>query len=891
MTARPPGWRRALRVPFGPRRVEGDVDEEIAFHLAMREERLRARGLAPDAARETARRRFGDLEQVRRELVEIDRDQARRRRATDILEELMQDVVFALRGLRRAPGFALAAILTLALGIGSAAAIFSVTYGVLLRPLPFPQPERVAEISINLAGTGTGYGSLSAPEYVDQARDNRSFAVVGAWVPRTRTLGGEGSAPERVPAAMATASLFRVLGAPPALGRYYAPEEEANDGARVLVITDALWRRRFGGDPAALGRTVVVDGVPRTLIGVLPRGVRVGEAEGFTPLGFDPARLPGRGAHFLRVLGRLRPGVTYDQARDELARFAERSVRDNPNNYRAGGFTATARELREAMFGDAKPMMLALLGTVTLLLLLAAVNVANLLLVRAEARQREMGVRVALGAGRGRIVRQLLTESLLLALLGALVGVPLAALGVRSLLAINPGVVPPGAEVGLDAGVLAAVTAAVALAALVAGVAPALRAGRTDVRTAIATGSAGGGRRGARLRSALVAIEVALAAAMLVGAGLVGRSFQKLLAVDPGFQAEGALVMNVALPRVRYDSASKTVAFFTQATERLRALPGVRAAAATGTLPLGGGTTQWSVEVEGRPNSVHELDSPYIVETTGEVFRALGIAVVKGRGFAESDVESAPPVTVISESMARMVWPNEDPLGKRFKLAGEKTFMTVVGVVRDVRPEALSEAPRPTYYVLTHQFARMQGFAASTMTFVVRTAGDPASLTNAARGVIRELDPGLALDDVQTLEAVVMGSVARPRFAAALLGVFGLSALTLAVIGVYGVLSYATTRRRRELAVRMALGARPGALSWLVIGSGLRLAAIGVAAGLLAAALGGRVLKALLYEVSPTDPVTIVAVGAALLAAAAMASWLPARRATTVSPAEVLRGE
>jgi predicted permease len=536
-------------------------------------------------------------------------------------------------------------------------------------------------------------------------------------------------------------------------------------------------------------------------------------------------------------------------------------------------------------------MMTALLGTVVLLLLLAAVNVANLLLVRAEARQREMGVRVALGASRRRLVRQLLTESVLLAVLGALIGVPLAALSVRSLLAINPGVVPPGAEVTIDAGVLVAVLAVVAVAALVAGVAPATSAGATDVRTAIAAGSAGGGKRGGRLRAVLVATEVALAATMLAGAGLMGRSFQKLLAVDPGFTPEGALVMDVALPRVRYDTATKVVDFYDRAVERVGALPGVRAAAAAVTLPLAGHTIQWSVEVEGRPSSATELSTPYIVSATTDIFRALGIAVVRGRGFGPEDVARSTPVTVVSEALAREFWPGDDAVGKRIKLSGESTWMTVVGVARDVRPEALSEPPRPTYYVPTPQFARMVGFADQGMTLVLRTAGDPTTLANAARAAIREIDPALALDNVQTLESVVTGSVARPRFAASVLGAFGLSALVLAVVGVYGVLSYAMTRRRRELAVRMALGARPRQVRGVVIGSGLRLAAVGIVVGLVVAVVGGRVLTALLYEVSPTDPATLVAVAVTLLAAAGAASWLPARRATTVSPAEVLRGE
>ena len=888
VTERPPGARRAFSFPAGVRPVEVDVDEEIGFHLAMREERLRAQGLASDAARAAARRRFGDVEQVRRECVAIDRHLVRRRRTATTLEDLMRDVVLALRGLRRAPGFAAAALFTLALGIGAATAIFSVAYGVLLRPLPFPAPERLVEVSIDLAGAGTAHGSLSAPEYVDLTRDARSFAGLAAWRPTARTLGGDGR-PERVRVTSATASFFGVFGVRAAVGRTYGAAEDGPGGEPVIVLSDALWRRRFAGDPTAVGRTVQLDGVTRTVVGVLPPEARVADADAFVPLGLDPARRSGRGAHFLSVTGRLRPGVTLEQARADMAAFAARTGRENPDSYRRRGVVVTVRPLREAWYGDARPMMTALLGTVALLLVLAAVNVANLLLVRAEARQREMGVRAAVGARRGRLVRQLLTESAVLAGLGALVGVPLAALGVRALLAINPGVVPAGAEVAVDGGVLAAVVAAAAVAALVAGLAPALHAGATNVRAVIASGTAGGGRRGGWLRSTLVGAEVALAAAMLVGAGLVGRSFQKLLAVDPGFEAEGALVLDVVLPRVRYDTTTKILGFYDRAVEQMRALPSVRAAAVTVSLPLGDRLVQWSLEPEGRRPDAPELRAPFLSTGTTDALRALGIPVLRGRGFEPADGARSVPVTVVSETLAREYWPGEDAVGKRVRLSGEDAPITVVGVARDVRPEALSEAPKPTYYLLNTQFAAITGIADAGATFVLRTAGDPAALTNAARAVVRSLDPELAVDEVQTLESVVRESVARPRFTAAVLGAFGLSALALSVVGVYGVLSHTLTQRRRELAVRLAIGARPGEVRRLVVQSGLRLAAVGVALGLGAAAAGGRVLAALLYEVSPTDPTTLAAVAAVLLGAAAAASWFPARRATRVSPAEVLR--
>jgi putative ABC transport system permease protein len=887
---RPPGWRPLFRLPFAGKRVEQEVDEEIAFHLAMRAERLRTRGMNDDEAREAARLRFGDLSHIRTELVAIDQGLGRRRNLTEYLEDLVNDLTFALRGLRRAPAFAVAALLTLALGIGSATAIFSVAYGVLLRPLPYAEPDRLMEISVSLSGTNALFGSLSAPEYVDLTKGTRSFTNVGAWTPRSRTLGGDGN-PERVIGASATASLLTVLGARPVVGRLFTPEEDLPGAPLVMLISHDLWRRRFGEDPSIVGKAVLVDGVHRTIVGVLPPGTRFGGAEAITPAGLDPARLPGRGAHFLSVVGRLRQGVTIGQAREELAAFARQTFADHPNNYGKAGLTATARPIRDAWFGHARPTMIALMTTVILLLLLAAVNVANLLLVRAEARQREMGVRVALGASRTRLVRQFLSETALLAALGAVIGMPLAVLGMRSLLAINPGVIPPGAEVSLDFGVLLVALGVVVVAAMVAGIAPALRAGATDVRSAIATGSAAGGRSGTRLRSALVSLEVALAAAMLVGAGLVGRSFQKLLSVDPGFEQRHAVVATVTLPRVRYDSSAKSLAFVKRAVEGMRALPNVSAVAAAAALPLITGGPSWSVAIEGRPDAMRELSSPLFIPATPDIFRAMGIRLLRGRAFSADDNEMSPPVTIISEAMAKEHFPGEDPLGKRIALSGDSMpWITIVGVAADVREE-LSVPPRATYYLLWLHFARMTGIADGSATFVVRVSGDPAPYIAGVKQVIRGLDPELALDRVRTLEQVISGSVARPRFAASVLGAFGASALLLAIVGVYGVLTYAMERRRRELAVRLALGARHGQVRALVIKSGMLLAVVGVVAGIGIAAVGRRIIAGLLFEVSPTDVVTLVAVAGALLGAALLASWIPARRATAVSPAEVLRGD
>jgi predicted permease len=888
----PAPWRRAFRLPRTARTVEREVDEEIAFHIAMREAALRDAGLSGDDAHLRARQRFGPVGPVRAECVEIDRGLARRERVHDFAEECMQDLSFALRGLRRAPGFAAAAVLTLALGIGAATAIFTVVYSVLLRPLPFRDAERLVAVASAFPAAGLPQSSISAPEFLDIAAAGGAFSDLGAYDDEGYTLAGTGR-PERVRGAAASASLFRTLGVRAAAGRLFGPDDDRPGADRVVVLGDALWRRRFGGDPGVVGSAVRVDGVARTVVGVLPRDVRLGDAELIVPLALDPARLPSRGAHYLEVVGRLAPGATLERAQAQLAAFAARSRADYPALYRDQAFAVTAIPLREAWFGDVRPTMLVLLGAVALLLLLAAVNVANLLLVRAEARQREIAVRLALGAGRGRLVRQLLTETLLLAAIGGAVGLPLAALGVRALLALNPGTLPAGTELSVDAVVLLVAVAVGVGAAVLAGLAPAVQASSPDVRAAIVEGTAGGAR-GGRLRSALVALEITAATVVLVGAGLVGRSFWRLQGVNPGFAAEGVLTMDLTLTGARYEAPNAAPIFYQRLLERLGALPGVRSAAAVSHLPLGGRTGDWVIEVEGRAAAPGEaIPSPNFRIVAGDYFRTVGVPIMAGRGFEAGDTERTAPVAVVSEALARVAWPGESPLGKRFRLGGggEVTFawMRVVGVAGDVRGESLGSAARPTYYMLGSQFAPIVGGSDPTMTVVVRTAGDPRALTGAAREAVWALDPEVAVPGVRTLAEVVSGAVSRPRFATVVLLAFGGAALLLAVTGVYGVLSYAVARRARELAIRMALGARAGSVRRLVLASGLRLAAAGVAVGVACAAAGSRLLASLLYDVSATDPATFAAVVVLLLGAAFGASYVPALRATRADPAAALR--
>ena len=897
----PRGWRRAFRLPTGRRQAEREVDDEIAFHLAMREASLRRGGLSDTGAHRRARERFGDVPAIRAAALREDVPRVTRVQVGTLWRDAAQDVHVALRTLRRAPGFAAVAVLTLALGIGAATAVFSVAYGVLLRPLPFADPGRLVQVTTVYPASGLEQSYLSDPEFHELRTAVPALAAVAAINDQQRTLAGDagGAPPERLRIAAVTADLLPLLGVRPLLGRGFDRAEDRPGAEPVIVLGHALWQRRFGADPTVVGRALLLDGVSRTVLGVLPPAVRLADYQALIPLRLDPANPRNRGAHYLQVVGRLRPEASPERLRTELAAFARRSIADHPAEYGDPSFSMAAVSLRDAWVGETRPTLLVLLGAVGLLLLLACVNVANLLLVRAEARGRELGVRAALGAGRGRLARQLLAETLLLALAGALVGLPLAVLGVRGLLALNPGVVPGGTSVGVDATVLLAAATVVAAATLLAGLAPAVQAGRTDVRTAIAAGAVGGGRRGARLRGVLVAGQIAVATLVLVGAGLVGRSFWRLQQVDPGFRPAPVLTFDLRLMPQRPPSDTLVDDAFARLLDRLRAVPGVRAAAAVSHLPMGGNEGDWTVDVEGREERPGEAKlSPDFAIATEGYFETIGIPLLEGRAFGPGDAATAPPAVVVSRRLADALWPGVSALGRRMRPAGppgrESPWMTVVGIAGDVRADALGAEPRPTYYMLDRQFPHMVGGTVRDMAVVVRAACDgtscrPASLGSAVRRAVNELEPDLAVANLRPLRTVVAATVGRQRFAAAVLALFGASALLLAVVGVYGVLASSVTRRRREMGIRLALGARAGQVRGLVVRSGLALAGAGLLAGLLAALLGAPLLGTVLYDVSATDPVTFAGTVLLLGGAALAASWVPARRATRVDPAEALR--
>jgi putative ABC transport system permease protein len=890
-----PAWRRYLRF-WGPDPA-ADVDDELRFHLESHVEMLVREGMTPDAARAEALRRFGDVHRVKRAVRAMDERHVRADHRAAAWDALRRDVSYGVRSLRRTPAFTAIAVLTLTLGIGANTAIFSIIEGVLLSPLPYAQPERLVQVYTRFSGFGFDRGNLSEPEFLDFQRDARSFEHLAAYTSRGYGLTGEGE-PERVRAIRATASLFAVLAVPAARGRVFLPEEDAPAHDQVVVLTDGLWRRRFGADPAVVGRTLTLDGRQRTIIGIMPAKFWFADADLFVPLAINRDTLTGRSAHYLQAVGRLEAGVPPAQANAEVATIATQLTAAYAANYPDKlGFGASVVGMRDAWVGDTRPALFVLAGAVGLVLLIACANVANLLLARGEGRQRELAVRAALGAPRSRIVRQLLTESLLLALVGATLGLLLAPVGVNALLALNPDGLPFVRRIAVDGPVLAVALVLTLTTGLLFGVMPALQASRADVQSVLKEGGRGsaGGRRGQQTRAVLVAGQVALAVVVVTGAGLLLKSFWRLQRVDPGFDTSSTLAFDLRLPPARYVSDSQAIGFFGTLVERLAALPGVEDAAAATTLPLGGSTSNWDIEIEGRPETAEEAPvSPNFQIVAGDYFRTMRIPVRQGRAFLPSDDGRATPVVLINETLARQQWPGRGPLGVRFRVRGSTPpfpWMTVIGVVADSRQQSLREEPRGEYFVPLAQSTTSAGGAWAGMTMIARTRTDPAALVAPVRRTTWGLDPDLALANVRTLRELVSRSVAQPRFTTLLVLIFGAVALVIAAIGIYGVVAYSVSRRTREVGVRLALGALPSDVVRLIVSQGMAVAGAGIVVGVAGALVVTRAISRLLYGVSPTDPWTFAAIALLLTFVAALAAYLPARRVTRIEPTLALRGD
>jgi putative ABC transport system permease protein len=807
---------------------------------------------------------------------------------------LLQDLRYALRQMRMRPGFTAVVVITLALGIGANTAIFSVLDAVLLRPLPFTQPQKLVKVWTRFTGIGlpNDQNAVSPPEFRDFQQLNKSFSDLAAIGSGAVNLGVKGS-PQRVVGASVSPSLFSMLGVQPFLGRTFLAEEGQPGRDHEVILSYGLWRRVFAANPDVVGSTVPVDGVPMTVVGVMPTGFEFPEeSEIWGPLAFTPDDLSAnsRGGHGLEVLGRIKPGLSLAQVQSDMDRVGKTMMEQNgAYPYAKYGFGIILHPLLEETVGDVRPALLVLMASVGLVLLIACANVANLLLVRASERQQEIGVRMALGASPWRLARQLLTESVLLALIGGLAGLAISPWLLGGLMALAAKTLPRTVNTGVDGQALL-LTMAISLATgVLFGLAPALQARSKRNFEMIKSGRSTEGGQSKRLRRALVMVETALSLILLAGAGLLMRSFQQIIKVDPGFRPDGVLTMRIALPDALYSKPEQVRGFYSGLLDRVRSLPGVRAAGAVSGLPLSGlgGSGTTTIDNTSVPFEDTDPEADQRIVTPG-YFQAMGISLVRGRLFDERDSNTAPPVAIIDESLAQTFWPNQDPIGKRVHPGGHGNkvpWETVVGVVRHVRNRTLEARSRVEVYWPEDQKPN------GAMTLTILTFGNPMNLAPTIQREVSASDPDLPVYRVSTMGEVMGESVARRRLALILLGIFAGLALMLATVGIYGVTSYVVAQRQQEIGLRMALGAGRGDVLRLMMGQGMSTILIGLGIGLAAALLLTRLMRGLLFAVRPADPLTLCAAALLLMAVASVAIVIPARRATKVNPVVALRYE
>ena len=811
------------------------------------------------------------------------------------METLLKDLRFAGRTLIKSPGFAIVALLTLALGIGANSAIFSVVNAILLRPLAYKNPEQLMLINhnytkINLKASVSAFGYA---HYRDNARSFESLAAVTGWA---ANLTGEGE-PERLTGQAVSANFFQTLGTAAAKGRVFAPGEDQEGKNRVLVLNHGFWQRRFGGDPNILNRTLALNGENYTVVGVMPETFQFGRETGmiidlWRPIFFTPQQLSSNSLtnEFLSVIGRLRAGVTQQEAQAEMDTIAANLRRLYMQGADASLWTLLLTSFREQVIGDIRTMLLIVLLVVGFVLLIACANVANLLLARAAARQKEIAVRTALGAGRWRIIRQLLTESVLLSASGGAFGLLFGYWGVKALISLNEDRIPRAHEISLDWNVLLFTCLVSILTGILFGIVPAFQTAKTDLHEALKEG----GRSAAAatkhwVRNALVVTEIGLALAVLVGAGLLVKSFMRVHEINPGFNPQGLLTMHLSLPDFKYRAAPQRANFYKQLIDNVRSLPGVQSAGAVSVLPLSGGGSSGSFRIEGR-DTPQGQSAPHGARwaATPEYFKTMGIPIIRGRYFEDRDTAEAAQVAIIDESLAKKFWPGEDPVGKRITFQGPPTnriWREIVDIVGHVKHSDLEGESRAQYYV-PHQQISQPGMA-----LVVRTAADPNNLAGAVRGAVKTLDADLPVFRVRAMDQFVADSMVQRRFALLLIGIFACLASLLAAIGLYGVMAYSVTQRTHELGLRMALGAQRSDVLKLVVKQGMVLAGVGLAIGVIGALLLSRLMKTLLFNVSATDPLIFVLIAATLAAVALIACLFPARRATRVDPMVALRYE
>ena len=859
--------------------LDHELDEEMRFHLERDIEQNLKHGMTPADARNAALRSFGGVAQSKEE--------CRSARGVGLVDNIVRDFLYSVRVLSKSYAFTIVVILTLALGIGANTAIFSFANGILLRPLPYPQSDRLAVLDETSRKEGGDTIGVSYPNFLDWREQNTVFEGIATHFGTSRFAITAGGSPSEIRGSRVTHGLFEVLRVSPILGRTFTESEDRPDEDAVVIIGHDLWQRSFGGNPEVIGQKVIISSRPRTIVGVMPRGFRFPEvSELWVPLAVTD-KIYTRTDHGLETIARLKDGMTIAQAQTEMNNIAARIQEQNPVTNEGLGVKVTS--LHENLSGSYREGLLILLGVVGCVLLVACVNVANLMLARATARQKEFALRAALGASRWRIMRQLLLESLLLAIAGGALGFVLSLWALHLLLRAIPGDLPVWMNFSLDLRVLGFTLAITLLTGLVFGAVPALQTARVDLNDTLKEGGRGNSGARNRARSLLVVSEIAMSLVLLVGAGLMIQSFLRLRQVNIGLNPKNVLTATLLLPRAKYTDEAQRAVFFKQLIERVRNLPGVEVASATGTLPLGGNNWGRSLTVEGYPvMSVGQAPSVQHTVVTPGYFRTMGITLLAGRDFNDADTNDSPNATIIDERIARQYWPNQSPLGKRVRFGppeDNEPWFTIVGVVSAVRHQRVQEDTRMSVY-LPHQKIPISG-----MSLVARTSVNPHEFIGAVRREVAQLDPNLPVSEVATMNEVVAEAIWQPRLYALLFAVFAGGALLLALIGIYGVMAFLVQTRTHEIGVRMALGATARDVFRLIVGRGMKLTALGVVIGVAGAVALTRLMHSLLFNTSATDPFTFILISLLLSVAAFLACYLPARRAARVDPLVALRYE
>src|SRR5215475_218736 len=891
--------RRCLaKLNLSPLR-EAEIVEELSQHLEDEYERALSSGASDDEARQQTLEQLNTPDLLGRELKDVERRVSPNpvtpgaHEKVNVFADLWQDLRYALRMLAKNPAFTVIAVVAIALGIGANTVIFSAVDAVLLRPLPFKSPEQLVMIWENATHLGFPKDTPSPANFLDWQKQATSFTAMAALVERSFNLTGLGE-PERLDGRRVSANLFELLGVRPLLGRTFVLDDD-KPGTHVVVLSYSLWQRRFGSDPSVIGRAITLNGESYTVIGVMPASMHLSASgnwkdQVWVPIAFPAEEAATRSSHFLEVIARMKPGVTLKQAQAEMDTVAARLAQQYPDHNKRRG--AVVVPLHEQDVGDIKPALLVLLGAVGFVLFIACANVANLLLARGAVRQKEIALRMALGASRSRLTRQLLTESVLLAMFGAGFGLLLALAGICALKTFIPAATSQVQTIHIDARVLIFTAVVTVLTGIAFGLAPALQSSHLDLNDMLKEGGrdSAGGSKGNRARGILVIAEVAVSFVLLIGAGLLINSFVHLRNLHPGFRADHLLTMKVDLSEVKYPGGDRRAAFFDEVIRRVRALPGVQSAAVAGNLPLTYNGDSTSVSVEGIPDPPPDQQLDVIFRAIGPgYFDTMGIPIIRGHDFTDHDNANAKDAVIISEKTAQHFWPGQDPIGKRLKPGlgkSDSPWREVIGVVKDVRQNDLVAPPKMEMYFTYRQLKNLAPNA-----LVVRTSIEPVSLGGSVRDAIWSLDKDQTVADIDTMDHIVAEAVARQRFSMLLLGLFAALALLLASVGIYGVMSYSVAQRTREIGIRIALGARRADVLQMTVKQGLKLVGVGMVLGLAAAFLLTRVMTSLLHGISATDPRTFAGISLVLFAVAILASYIPALRATRVDPITALRAQ